>query len=93
MTPTLSLTEPRADLEESYESYRRELTELDELVVPSVLNTEYDTFEQLLTKLSDAVRGIGVPEGYVPASAFWLVRDDREIVGASHLRHSLTRAE
>ncbi len=35
-------------------------------------------------------KGIELPEGFVPASTFWLVDDSDQIVAVSHLRHELT---
>jgi len=34
--------------------------------------------------------GKNLPEGWVPASTFWLVRGDNKILGMSSLRHELT---
>ena len=39
----------------------------------------------------DQERGIGLPEGYVAHSTFWLV-DGSEYVGTGHIRHRLTEA-
>ena len=36
-------------------------------------------------------RGIGLPEGYVPATTFWLIDDDR-FIGEISIRHELTPA-
>ncbi len=41
--------------------------------------------------MADQERGIGLPEGYVPHSTFWLV-DGFEYVGTGHIRHSLTES-
>lgn len=39
--------------------------------------------------LSDLDKGVGLPQGWVRQSTFWLVRDGR-VVGESRLRHELT---
>ena len=41
-------------------------------------------------RLDDCSRGVGIPEGFVAHSTFWLVRNGTEVVGVSSLRHSLT---
>lgn len=38
----------------------------------------------------DWKKGKSLPDGWVPASTFWLIRDDNIIVGTSSLRHELT---
>ena len=48
-------------------------------------------FSAYLRRLSDALRGIGLPPGTVPYSAFWLVAG-RRLLGRSSLRHHLTPA-
>ena len=60
---------------------------------------EYDVFHgesptaerihTLLMKFENESRGIGLPEGWVPSSVFWLV-DEGEYIGAGNIRHTLT---
>ena len=38
----------------------------------------------------DHAAGRHLPEGWVPQSTFWLVRDDERILGCSRMRHALT---
>ena len=38
----------------------------------------------------DHAAGCNLPEGWVPQSTFWLVRDDECILGCSRVRHRLT---
>lgn len=45
-----------------------------------------------LRQTEEQAQGIGLPEGYVPGSTYWLVRDQKTIVGTSALRHYLTPA-
>ncbi len=49
-------------------------------------------FADYLAHLAAMARGEGLSPGLVPESTFWLVRDDREVLGASRLRHTLTPA-
>jgi len=47
--------------------------------VPFTLSFPFDDFEALLARLRDESNGIGLPEGFVPHSTFWLVRDGKEV--------------
>ena len=38
----------------------------------------------------DHAAGLNLPDGWVPQSMFWLVRDDECILGCSRIRHALT---
>ena len=48
-------------------------------------------FRAYVARLRDHARGVGLPEGFVPAETYWLVVGDR-IVGACGLRLALTEA-
>jgi len=89
---TVSLVTPGKKLEHSYRSLIEEFTSRGEKLVPFTLSFEYKRFDELLKTLSDNSRGIGIPDGFVANSSFWLVRDESEIVGVSNLRHELTSA-
>ena len=60
-----------------------------EVLVPFVLSMDYSNFDEYIRKLNNFSLGLGLPDGFVSHSTFWLVSDDR-IVGVSNLRHSLT---
>lgn len=86
---SLSLILPCAEYERSYREYIRELGDQERYPFP--LDFEYDDFAALLAKLTDCAKGIGLPEGFVASSTFWLVNDD-ELLGVSNLRHALNDA-
>ncbi len=46
-------------------------------------------FAGYVRRLEDASRGLGLHQGYVPQTTFWLVRG-RRLLGVSRLRHHLT---
>ena len=54
----------------------------------SILELESD-FESYVEKVRNQARGENLPEGWVPATTFWLV-DDGEYVGRVSIRHRLT---
>jgi predicted acetyltransferase len=60
-------------LEQSYRSFVAALTSPGERLVPFTLSFQYERFEDPLKKLSDNARGVGLPEGFVPHSSYWLV--------------------
>lgn len=48
-----------------------------------------EPFDVLVEKLRDWKRGKQLPDGWVPASTFYMVRKNGKIVGKSSLRHEL----
>jgi predicted acetyltransferase len=46
--------------------------------------------ERYVAELTDARDGRGLQEWQVPMTTFWFVRDRREVVGTSRIRHRLT---
>jgi predicted acetyltransferase len=47
-------------------------------------------FAEHVAKLQAQERGEGLPEGFVPQTTFWLVRNEETILGEIRLRHTLT---
>lgn len=47
-----------------------------------------ESFVDIVRRLNDAARGIGISQNYVPSSVYWLVRDGR-MLGICNLRHRL----
>ena len=92
MPPVLALVPPNASLRDSYRSLVAECVASAEALVPFTLAFENADFDAFLAKLSDCAAGVGVPNGFVAHSTFWLVRDQTEVVGVSNIRHSLTPA-
>lgn len=77
---------PSAAYEHSYRAYIRELG--GEERYPFPLDFDHDDFPALLARLDGIARGIGIPEGFVPSTTYWLV-EGGEIIGVSNLRHYL----
>ncbi len=90
MASPLELVRPTSALEWSYRSHVAELVERGEPFIPFPVGFELGDFPALLKKLDDGSRGIGLPEGFVPNTTYWLVRNGSEVVGVSNLRHALT---
>jgi predicted acetyltransferase len=47
-------------------------------------------FEDYIARLQRFAQGIGLPEGHVRQTTFWLVRDGQILLGSLRLRHDLT---
>lgn len=86
----LALSVPSAKFKYSYLSYIKEVVENDAEVVPFVLNTPVDDFDALLKELDGYTRGENMQPGFVPHTTYWLVENDKEVVGATNIRHELT---
>jgi len=48
-----------------------------------------ESFEDFVKHFYDEMKGINLPEGYIPATMFWLI-DDGEFIGRVQIRHELT---
>jgi predicted acetyltransferase len=82
----VQLALPDKVYESSYRDYIEELG--DEERYPFPLDFDHSDFDALLTRLAEFSTGVAVPNGFVPATTYWLV-DGRELVGVSSLRHHL----
>lgn len=88
-----SLIKPSMEYMESYIAACREYAEAG-LEVYDDFHGEKPTselIEKLLERYEKRSRGIGLPEGWVPSSTFWLV-DESEYIGSGYIRHTLTEA-
>ena len=52
---------------------------------------ENETFESFVEHFYDEMKGLNLPEGYVPATMFWLI-DNGEFIGRIQIRHELSEA-
>jgi len=92
MAQSVELVQPCATLRDSYRALLAEFVAAGEQFVPFVLAFEHDDFGAFLKRLDACARGMDLPDGFVAHSTYWLVRDHREVVGVSNIRHSLTDA-
>jgi predicted acetyltransferase len=86
----LALVAPRLDLVASYRGLVEEIRQQSEKPVPFTLEYPSGDPDALIARFERDRRGIDLPVDFVPHTTFWLVRGDKEIVGASNLRHRLT---
>lgn len=86
----LDLVVPDARLRDSYRGLVAEFALAREKLIPFVLAFDESDFDAMLARLDGCSRGVGLPDGFVPHSTFWLVEDDMHVVGVSNIRHALT---
>lgn len=84
------LSEPTLELEKEYLSFYQEWVESGETMIPWVISKNPSDFPRMVEFLLKSAQEDGVPDGWVPASTYWLVNDERKIVGTVNIRHRLT---
>jgi predicted acetyltransferase len=84
----LKLIQPTESLKEEFSDFRGEFPS-DE-AIPGLASMTTGHFAKDVRNACDHAKSIGLPEGWVPAHTYWLIRDDRTIVGVVNLRHELT---
>ena len=77
--------------EEKYVASYAEAIMEDDLYRKDNGNRHFRDPETVVERSAKHEQGIGLPEGYVPATTFWLVDNDR-FIGEVSIRHRLTPA-
>ncbi|KXH81988.1 GNAT family N-acetyltransferase [Sporosarcina sp. HYO08] len=86
----VKLVKPTISLEEQYLSFYKEWKASGESFVPWVIGEDPSDFEGMVNTRLDAEKGIGLPEGWVADSTYWLVNENDDVLGAANIRHALT---
>ncbi|MCK4626315.1 MAG: GNAT family N-acetyltransferase [Phycisphaerae bacterium] len=86
----LKLIEPSDEYRDDFLAMAREYLATGVSEQKAGYQEAFDDFPAYVRKCRNHSRGIGLPEGWVPATTYWLVRNGRTIVSVSNLRHSLT---
>ncbi|MDF2787260.1 MAG: acetyltransferase, family protein [Neobacillus sp.] len=86
----LSLIKPTIELKDEYLSFYKEWVDSKEDMVPWVIQKDPSDFEAMVQFLMDNEQGRNLREGWVPDSTFWLINQDKRILGAVNIRHQLT---
>lgn len=84
------LAAPDLRLEEEYKAFYEEWIDSGEDMVPWVIGKDPADFPAMVDWLGKNSAGIGLPEGWVPDSTFWLVDESGRVLGAVNIRHGLT---
>lgn len=91
MNESLTFEEPHSARRDSYRELVDEFQRAGETLVPFILSFPNDDFEAFLAQLEACRKGVGIPQGFVPHSTYWLVSGGT-VVGVVNIRHSLTDA-
>ncbi|MEH7225288.1 GNAT family N-acetyltransferase [Bacillus sp. JJ1566] len=84
------LIQPSLDYESEYLSFYKEWKDSGEDMVPWVISKDPSNFKEMLQFLIDSEKGENLPENWVPDSTFWLVGENKRVIGAVNIRHRLT---
>jgi predicted acetyltransferase len=85
----LRLIKPNIDFEKEYSEMLTDWKVNDEKHIPWFINCDSADFEAMVKRLEGLSQGIGVDNGLVDNSTYWLINDHREIIGAINIRHRL----
>jgi len=85
----IKLIEPCEELREAYTDYVNEFSEAEEGYIHGSGVELKGDFSEFVRLLQDYAKGINLPQGWVPASTYWLLIEGR-VLGVSNLRHALT---
>jgi predicted acetyltransferase len=85
----LNLVKPDISLKEKFINMVNDYNDNNE----NTFNNDYFgrnfDFEGYIKDLNDLSNGVGLPEGYVPSSEWWLINSTNDILGTVRLRHKL----
>ena len=84
------LVRPKIELKEEYIDFFQDWQASGEDMVPWVISKDPTNYEEMLEFLFKNEDKQYIPDGWVPSSTFWLVTEDRKVVGAVNIRHALT---
>lgn len=84
------LVRPTVELREAYIEFFQDWQESGEDMVPWVISKDPTNYEEMLEFLFKNEDKQYIADGWVPSSTFWLVNEDRKVVGAVNIRHALT---
>ena len=87
--PHAGLVEPTETLRDAYVDCVSEFHANGNEDIGNELEEVHRDFAAFIARLRNRAAGVGLPEGWVPVSRYWLVRDGR-VLGTCGLRHRLT---
>jgi len=85
----IKLIEPTLELKAEFQSMAAEYIAAGEKLYADMYSEAVEDFNSYAARLHDYAKGLNLPDGWVPCSTFWLVRDNRHLLGCSRLRHYL----
>jgi predicted acetyltransferase len=88
MAETIQLIQPTETLREEFLAFHAEFPPHEQ--IPGLAGVDTGNFEVDVRNALNYAKGAGLPDGWVPAHTFWVVRNAKTIVGVVQLRHALT---
>lgn len=85
----VKLIKPNIGFKVEYLNMIAEWKEYGGELIPGSLNLDTVDFDLLVKKLNEYSEGIGLPDGFVPYTIFWLINNKNNILGAIEIRHKL----
>ncbi|MDZ5710943.1 GNAT family N-acetyltransferase [Jeotgalibacillus haloalkalitolerans] len=86
----IQLVKPEKVKEEAYQAYIREWQSAEEEIIPHASIPKSKKFEEQVENWRREELGLGIPEGWVSGSLFFLINRAEKVLGAVHIRHELT---
>lgn len=84
-----NLVKPDISLREKFINMVNDYNDNNENIFSNdYFNTNFD-YEGYIKDLDDLSNGVGLPEGYVPSTEWWLINSTNDILGTVRLRHKL----
>ena len=90
MVEHLKLIRPNVILKDEYLDMMSEWKAVSGELIPWSLSQDTTDFNLMIENLNGYSEGIGLPDGFVECSTFWLLNKSNKILGAIDIRHSLT---
>lgn len=84
-----SLVNPDIWLREKFANMVKDYNHSNEYIFSSDYYNINFNFENYIQDLKDLSNGIGLPQGYVPSTEWWLINSNSDILGTVRLRHEL----
>lgn len=87
---TVFLAKPSVEYHDEYLAFYEEWKASGESIVPWAVSRDPSDFEALIQFLLESENRERIPVNWVPSSTYWLVSDNKKVIGAVNIRHGLT---
>lgn len=86
----MRLEKPSVEHEAKFFEMMQDYITHNEHTFDSEYFTKGFSFEQYIKDIDILSQGVGLPEGYVPTTEWWLINDEDDIIGTVRLRNWLS---
>lgn len=87
---TVCLVKPSMEYRDEYLDFYKDWQSGGEPMVPWVIRRDPSDFDGMLQFLLENEKQENPPDHWVPSSTYWLVSDNKKVIGAVNIRHGLT---